>query len=80
MSAKRTEEYRPVEPMNEERSAKMTDKRVAGGKAEVAKPKTAEVSEPTDVSEPATAKVSESATTKTMATAKAYQRCCRGLR
>jgi hypothetical protein len=89
-SAEWAKEYRSVEPMNEERSVKMTDKRTAGGKAEVAEPKTAEVSEPAtaEVSEPATAEVSESATAEvskpataeTMtATPKAYRRCCRGM-
>jgi hypothetical protein len=64
MSADWTEECRSAEPMDEERSVKMTDERVAGGKAKVAKPKTAKVSEPATakVSEPATAKVSEPTT------------------
>src|SRR5215813_7023567 len=76
-SAEGMKEYRSVEPMDEERSVKTTDKRVAGGKAEVAKPKTAEVakSKTAEVSEPATAEVSA----ETMATTKAHQRCCCGM-
>jgi hypothetical protein len=79
-SADRTEEDRSAEPMDEKRSVKMTDKRVAGGKAKVAKPKTTEMSEPTtpEVSEPA-AEVAEPTTTETMATT-THRRCCRGVR
>ena len=81
-SAEGMKEYRSVEPMDEERSVKMTDKRVAGGKAEVAKPKTAKVSEPAaaEVAKPAAAEVSEPPTAETMATTKAHQRCCCGIR
>jgi len=92
MSADWTEEYRSAEPMDEERSVKMTDERVAGGKAKVAKPKTAKVSESTTakVSEPTTAEVSEPATAEVSEPAAevaepptaetTHQRCCRGLR
>ena len=69
MSAYWMKEYRPVEPMDDERSMKSTDECVAGGKAVVAKP-----------SPPATAKVSPPATAETMATTKAHQRRCRGMR
>ena len=69
MSAYWMKEYRPVEPMDDERSVKSTDVCVAGGKAVVAKP-----------SPPATAKVSPPATAETMATTKAHQRRCRGMR
>jgi len=68
-------EYRSVEPMNDERSVKMTDKRVAWCKAELANAKTAEVSEA------ATAEVAEATTAEAMATTtKAHQRCCRKVR
>jgi hypothetical protein len=64
-------EYRSVEPMNDERSVKMTDKRVAWCKAELANAKTAEGSEAaaevaeaaaTEVAEAATAEVAEATT------------------
>jgi hypothetical protein len=96
MSADWTEECRSAEPMDEERSVKMTDERVAGGKAKVAKPKTAKVSESTTakVSEPTTAKVSEPTTAEVSEPAAevsepattetmattTHQRCCRGVR
>jgi hypothetical protein len=90
-STEGVKEYRPVKPMNEERSVKTTDKRAARGKAKVAKPKTAEVAEPAtaevaesataEVSKPATAEVPKPATAETMATAtKPHRRRCRGLR
>jgi len=83
MSAEWMKEYRSVEPMNDERSVKMTHKRVAGRKAEPAKPKAAEVSEA------AAAVASEATTTEVAATAeamaatattKAHQRCSRRVR
>lgn len=85
-----TKEYRSVEPMNDERSVKMTDKRVAWCKAELANAKTAEVSEAAaEVAEAAAAEMSEAPTAETMATTaeamattttKAHQRCCRKVR
>ena len=78
-------EYRSVEPMNDERSVKMTDKRVTARKAELAKPKTAEVSEApaAEASEAATTEVAEPPTAEAMAataTTKAHHRCCRRVR
>jgi hypothetical protein len=70
MSVESMKEYRSVESMNEVRSMKMANKRMAGSKAEVAKPKTAEASEPS------TPEVSETPTTETMTTTKAHRRCC----
>jgi len=90
-STEGVKEYRSVEPMNEVRSVKTTDKRAAGGKAKVAKPKTAEVAEAAaevaeaaaaEVAEAATAEVAEATTAEAMATTttKAHQRCCRKVR
>jgi len=74
-------EYRSVEPMNDERSVKMTDKRVAWCKAELANAKTAEVSEAAAEVAEAAAEMSEAATAEAMATTtKAHQRCCRKVR
>jgi len=75
-------EYRSVEPMNDERSVKMTDKRVAWCKAELANAKTAEVAEAAaEVAEAAAAEVAEPPTPEAMATTtKAHQRCCRKVR
>ena len=78
MSAYWMKEYRPVEPMDDERSVKSTDKCVAGGK-----PKTAEVSPPATaiVTEPAAAKVTEAPTAEVAPTAEtSHQRRCRGMR
>jgi hypothetical protein len=83
-------EYWSTEPMNDKRSVKMTDKRVAWYKAELAKPKTTEVAEAAaevteaaaaEVAEAATAEVAEPPTPEAMATTtKAHQRCCRRVR